>query len=342
MSTSTRVLVVRPSKAPFIEEDIALLRKHYVVRTLDVFEKRQSFLTDVKVFLRLLRGVLWADVTYSWFAEIYALWAVRLSKLLMRKSVVVVGGYDVARVPEIDYGKLIDPREAKQVRYTIDHADRVLTVSDRLKQDAIENAGARGDNIRTLPTGYDAERFSPSGAKDTVVLTVALCDDIKRVRVKGIDVFAEVAKRVPHARFVAVGIGDGVRNEVARDGPQNLELTPALPQEETIRYYREAKVYCQLSMREGLPNALCEAMLCECVPVVSDVGGMPEAVGDAGFIVRRDDLDAVADTVERALVSDAGVAARRRIETAYSRARREEALVSIINGLITKKKKRID
>ena len=49
MSTSTRVLVVRPSKAPFIEEDIALLRKHYAVRTLDVFEKRQSILTDIKV-----------------------------------------------------------------------------------------------------------------------------------------------------------------------------------------------------------------------------------------------------------------------------------------------------
>ena len=34
-----------------------------------------------------------------------------------------------------------------------------------------------------------------------------------------------------------------------------------MPQEKLIPYYQKAKVYCQLSMREGLPNALCEALL---------------------------------------------------------------------------------
>ena len=45
-----------------------------------------------------------------------------------------------------------------------------------------------------------------------------------------------------------------------------------------LEYYRRAKVYCQPSRREGLPGALCEAMLCGCYPVVTGTGGMPEAV----------------------------------------------------------------
>lgn len=337
MSASVRVLVVRPSRATFIEEDIESLRKHFDVRTIDVFEKGRSVRKSMKVFVRLLRGVIWADVTYSWFAEIYALWAVRLSRLLFRKSVVVVGGYEVACIPDIGYGKLMNPRETREVRYMIDHADVVLTVSDRLKHDAIENAGAKGDNIQTLPTGYDAERFSPSGPKDATVITAAVCDDRKRIKVKGIDVFVEVARSIPYARFEAVGIGSHMRDEIARSSPENLELLPSLPQEEIIEHFRRAKVYCQLSMREGLPNALCEAMLCECVPVVSDFRAMSEAVGDAGFVVRRDDLDAVADAVRRALVSNAGREARRRVKENYPMSTREGALVSIINGLASKK-----
>ena len=71
MSISTRVLVVRPSRASFIEEDIALLRRHYTVRTLDVFEERHSLFTDLKVFLRLLKyrleAVILKDSTIALF-----------------------------------------------------------------------------------------------------------------------------------------------------------------------------------------------------------------------------------------------------------------------------------
>ncbi len=264
------------------------------------------------------------------------------SRFMFKKSIVVVGGYEVACLPDIGYGKLLDAKEAQEVRYTLDRADRVLTVSDRLRQEAIENAGARGDNIMSLPTGFDTERFAPSGPKDTIVMTAAICDEEKRIKVKGIDIFAEVARMVPHVNFEAVGIADEMRGDIARIAPENLQVFPPLPQDEMIGRYQKAKVYCQLSMREGLPNALCEAMSCECVPVVSDVGAMPEAIGDTGFVVNRDDIEGVADAVMRALVSDAGKEARERVKSSYSRIKREEALVSIIIGLVNKRQTGID
>jgi len=49
----------------------------------------------------LFKGVLWADITFSWFADTHAFLAVLLSKLFRKKSIVVVGGYEVANVPEI-------------------------------------------------------------------------------------------------------------------------------------------------------------------------------------------------------------------------------------------------
>ena len=34
---------------------------------------------------------------------------------------------------------------------------------------------------------------------------------------------------------------------------------------------------------EGLPNSLCEAMLCECIPIGSEYFGIPYAIGDTGL-----------------------------------------------------------
>ena len=42
----------------------------------------------------------------------------------------------------------------------------------------------------------------------------------------------------------------------------NVEFAGFVPHDQLASYYQRAKVYCQLSAYEGLPNALCEAMLC--------------------------------------------------------------------------------
>ena len=42
-----------------------------------------------------------------------------------------------------------------------ENADLVLTVDESLKEDAIKNAGVNGENIITVPTGYDAKKWRP-------------------------------------------------------------------------------------------------------------------------------------------------------------------------------------
>ncbi len=89
-----------------------------------------------------------------------------------------------------------------------------------------------------------------------------------------------------------------------------------------------------VSRTEGLPNALCEAMLCGCVPVVSRVGGMPEAVGETGEIVGTPDPAAIAAAVERALSQADRAAPRARIATEFSRERRRHDLFERLDDVI--------
>jgi len=48
----------------------------------------------LKFLIETIKGVLWSDVTFSWFADVHAFVAVLLSKMFRRKSIVVVGGYE--------------------------------------------------------------------------------------------------------------------------------------------------------------------------------------------------------------------------------------------------------
>ena len=66
-------------------------------------------------------------------------------------------------------------------------------------------------------------------------------------------------------------------------------LIPKITQRELINYFSMSRFYLQLSFSEGFGNALCEAMLCECVPIGSNVGAIPFIINDTGFILKKKD-----------------------------------------------------
>ena len=322
---------MRPSRASFIEEDIALLRRHYTVRTLDVFEERHSLFTDLKVFLRLLKGVVWADVTYSWFADVYALWAVRLSRILLRKSIVVVGGYEVADVPEADYGLMRIPKKAKIVRKTLKGANHPIAVSTLVEGEIRAISPSCG--VKTVHLGVDCEELMPSRDKERLVVTVANMAGRSLV-LKGVEVFARASLSVPEADFRIVGsYDDDARKTIAAINP-NIRLVGTLPREDLLALLDRTKVYCQLSIRESFGMALAEAMALRCVPVITDAGAMREVVGDAGYIVPIGDHEGAAEAIRTALSSDGGNAARKRICSEFPLGRREESIMNIIKGLV--------
>lgn len=323
-----KIKILFISAAPitdFVKCDLDILKKQFDLKVI-----KWAGLINPLVLLRMISGVLWADTTFSWFADLNAFWAVRLSKLFRKKSIVIVGGYEVAKVPEIGYGLMLYPKFTHKVKYVLDNADKVLTVDDGLRMDAIKNAGASGKNIQTIPTGYDHELFKPGGNKENIVLTVSAGDSWSRARLKGLNTFVQSAKFLPDTKFLLIGTGGDALKKLQAISSTNIEFINQVSQDELIPYYQKAKVYCQLSMREGLPNALCEAMLCECVPVGTDVQGVRTAIGDTGFYVRYGDPEATAEAIKEALKSEKGPDARELIKNMFPIERREKELIEII------------
>ena len=97
----------------------------------------------------------------------------------------------------------------------------------------------------------------------------------------------------------------------------------------------KAKVYEQASRHESFGCSLAEAMLCECIPVVSRNAAIPEVVGDCGFYVNDLNPESVAGNVKEALnvSNDLRENARERIRTHFPLEKRKRELLIAVESL---------
>jgi len=322
-----RILFSSTLFTPFIEDDAVTLSRH--------FRLEKVIVSGWRALLKLPGGVWRSDITLSWFGSVYAGYTVFLSRVMGKRSLIVVAGLDASKDKQIRYGIWLSPWKSVIMRYAFRHADRLLVVDPFLEGEAKRLAEYDGGNIINIPFGFDPDTWKPGGEKENMVLTVAACHDRWRMKKKGIDKLFAAAVLMPDVRFQIIGIHARLMPEVNRDTPSNVELIPFVPRDRLLAYYQRAKVYCQPSYTEGLPNTLCEAMLCGCIPVGTIAGGIPTAIGYTGYLMPVRDQPALVQALRSALASPAsdGLKARHRIATEFTQERREKALLDVIRGL---------
>ena len=309
------VLFVYPIDATFIQRDQELLERFCSVTPFHFTGRVQ--------YRSFLFRVADCDIVFSWFALGFAAVANVAASILHRASIVVSGGWDVTRLPEIGYGRLLTPRGALVAKLAVSSADRVLAFSTWSER-AIR-ALAPNCTVDTVPLGVDIDKFRPN-TKEKAVVCIANVNRENVVR-KGLAIFAKASRFLPEVRFHLVGrhLDDASEELKSLAGP-NMSLNGWLPERELVDLLARAKVYAQPSYVEGFGLALAEAMASGCVPVVTKSGAMPEIVGETGFFSPYGDPERLAQAIREALVSENGKAARARIVDNFSMTRRFHAL----------------
>ena len=328
-----KICFVGNLSSTFIKRDYEILKKHFEIDLIQPPNNKKAWIKYPSIVKDKVKK---CDVVFGWFAGWHTAFPVHYSKKYGKPSVIVVGGYDAAYVPEINYGAFTNIKEKIPAKYIYNHADKILVVDPSLKEDIIRNAKVNGNNIDYLPTGYDTEYWKPKGKKEKLVLTVASAKNLMRIKLKGLDIFVKTAGHLPNIKFILIGVEGEAKNYLENITPKNVETIGFLPQVSILPYYQKAKVYCQLSLREGLPNTLCEAMACECIPVGSNIPGIRRAIGNTGFCVPYGDEKATAEAIKKALDAseDLGKKARDRIKRMFPLEKREKELIRIIWNLV--------
>ncbi|MBW7897491.1 GDP-mannose:cellobiosyl-diphosphopolyprenol alpha-mannosyltransferase [Candidatus Brocadiaceae bacterium B188] len=331
-----KILFVHQKLMSFVEKDLEILRSAHEVREIQ-FRGMQDIPS-------LLEGTIWADITFSWFGKIHAFFAVLFSKMLGKKAVVVAGGDDVACEPHIKYGMFAYWWKKWCPLFVFRYANLILCVSEFNKQETINNARAEPEKIKMIYHGFSEVRFRriKEISKENIVITIGRVSKETLLK-KGIELFIHAASHLPNIKFVLIGPDiDGSLKELSKLAPENVALTGGKYGEELVALCNRAKVYVQVSTHESFGCSIAEAMLCECIPVVSNRAAILEVVGDCGFYIKDMSPKSVAEQIKEALLTpdDLGKKARERIKTLFPLEQRKcellNAIESVCNGSLNK------
>jgi len=276
---------------------------------------------------RLVRSIVRQDLVFCWTIGDHSALALTLAKARHVPFLCVIGGYEFANLPELEYGNLATTRGYLLSSFVYSRADALLYVDPSLEHEARTAFGGHANGFY-IPTGYDTEYWSPDGRdREDLVVTVCHAPGWNRYILKGVDRFVNMAEFFPDYEFHIAG---EVPPDAMCGAPRNVSFDGWLERDAVRDLYRRAKVYCQLSMHEGLPNALCEAILCGCVPVGTPVNGIPTAIGDAGCIA--DDFPGISAGIGIAALSNSAMRerARNRIVSLFPLSRRRDELRAIL------------
>ena len=323
--TPARVLYAHSRKASFVEIDRAILAERYEVE--DLYQPGR-----VPHPLKLIRGVLRADLVFGWFASWHTFFPVTLAWLLRKPSVMVIGGFDTANMPDIGYGHQRGGLRRWASRWIMRRAGRLITNSDYSLREIERNTPIAPARVNVVHHGVPDPFGTPPGPKRRAALTVGAIDHTTLVQ-KGQIPFVQAAAELPDVEFVFAGkwLDDAVERLRALAGP-NVELTGWLSDDDLHERYRRAAVYVQASRHEGFGLAVAEAMLAGCVPVVVNATAMPEVVGDTGVLIESQRPAEVAAGVRRALElsPEAADRARERILQRFPLERRREGILRVV------------
>lgn len=326
-----KVLFIGHVSTSWVGRDFELLSDFHV-ETLQIKDR------SLQTLFKLLRQFISADIIYVWFIKISTFIVVFLSLFLGKKTIIVTGGYDVAKEPKINYGQMLNPLRARMVKFVLEHATKILSVSRYQKEKEILRITKKA-NVNVVPLPCDTKKFHPSREKEKLVITVSRItwSFIKR---KGLETFVSAAKFFPDVSFVLIGrhVDDSI-NYLRAKAPRNVTFTGFVETEKLVEWYQRAKVYCQLSYHESEMSggAVGEAMACECIPVVSSrISSIREAVGDCGFYVPYGDLRATVKGIREALDApqSLGEKARNRMLTMFPMKKRKQALHRVIREVM--------
>ena len=202
-----------------------------------------------------------------------------------------------------------------------------VSVADAMTEQ-YQAAGVDGQYV-TIHSGMNLEPFlRVESQPDVVVGKVA-----RMFRLKGYEYLFAAAPRivaaVPNVKFLLVG--DGMNRPRYERWAERLGLRDRfifaglVRPEEVPSYVAQMNVLVHLSLREGLPRTLPQALAAGKPVVAFNVDGAAEVCrdGETGFLIRAEDADGVATAVirllqDRALATQLGAQGRQRVRTEFA------------------------
>ncbi len=300
------------------------------------------------------------DLLHAYFLTQAGFVATYAGKYLNIPSVVSSRGNDIERAA-------FDPSKFSHTMYALQNANAVTTNASEL----IKKAKAFVDReITLIPNGIDAEHFKqldlgnslslfreqilntgayPSGhtssrVQNSVIGFVGELREKKGLKTL-LSAYALINKQRPITLLIVGEIRQGedkqTFDEFQSSNPDAKTIvTGYISHKDLPAYYALIDIFVHPSLRDGMPNALLEAMACEKAVVATSVGGASEVIKERenGFIVPVNEAESLSKAIiglldDESLRCTLGKAARATIQKNFTPQQELEANLAIYQTL---------
>lgn len=211
----------------------------------------------------------------------------------------------------------------------LEHAPAIVTISEFSKREIVELMGVAPEKIFIAPPGVGTAFRPPPQTERVEVLerhglvagryflAIGSLEPRKNLKLL-IEAYSRLPPRLRDSHALVLGGGGGwgdagLSGNLAqglRRGGQ-LRLLGYVPDGDLPALYSGATAFCFPSLYEGFGMPVVEAMACEAPVLASNAASVPEAAGDAGFLLDPHDAEAWTEALRR-IVEDEDLAARLR------------------------------
>ena len=344
---STNILYIYTARRSFVHTDLQLLEKHFKVTPyhFKTDHKKRTPLSFLRQLFYLLTTGWKYEIFVCFFAGYHSVLPSWFAKLTGKQSIIFLGGTDCFNYPSFRYGNFTRKWYGKSTCISVRNASLLVPVSNNLiysksayyTEDSIEQGVYHWCKPLHTPYQVISLEYNPSkfyrkdvDRKENSFITVAFGIEGTSFVRKGIDKVIMIANHFPRFTFTIIGCD---AKDFPVSIPTNVKVLPPVPYDSLPEHYSQHQFYLQLSIAEGFPSAICEAMLCENIPIGSDVAAIPAIISDCGFLVRhRNDteiIDAIQHAVDYKDKEEMGRKARKHIMETFGEGKRAGELLNL-------------
>ena len=244
------------------------------------------------------------DLLHAYFLPQAGFVAAYAGKYLKISSVVSIRGNDIERAA-------FDPSRFSHVMYALQNASAVTTNASEL----VKKAKAFMDReVFLIPNGIDTDYFKLLSKNEALAEMLGLGNlpvigFVGELREKKglktlLTAYAQVNKAQPAALLIVGEVRAGedkkLFDELQLSIPDSrIIVTGIISHKDMPAYYSLMDVFVHPSLRDGMPNAVLEAMACEKAVIATPVGGVVDVVenGKNGVLVNVKDAEAFAESI---------------------------------------------
>ncbi len=250
------------------------------------------------------------DLIHAYFLPMAGFVGTYAGKYLGIPSVVSIRGNDIERAA-------FDPSKFSHVMYALQNANAVTTNSSELAKKA---KAFMDREIHIIPNGIDTNKFKPMEKNEILAEMLKVEGQQSKVvgfvgelrEKKGMATllagYAHLAKTVLASLLIVGEVREGEDKkyfeEFKSTNPQlPITVTGHVPHKDLPAYYSLMDVFIHPSLRDGMPNAVLEAMACGKTVIATPVGGVLDIIEDEvnGFFVKVNDAQNLAEKMAEAL-----------------------------------------